>query len=138
MRPSRRIALLGLIIVAMLVALAALAFISSDALAWRARVVRAKLLGELPELPLADFVRWLAPDSPVYLGELAENPNVVSAVTNFLSGKESVERGALLYGASCSSCHGDGGRGKSGPDLVSFIGSNTDWTFFATVKWGRP
>jgi len=45
---------MGLVFVAALVALAALAIISSDALAWRARVVRAKLLGELPELPLAD------------------------------------------------------------------------------------
>lgn len=138
MRPSRRVVLMGLVFVAALVAWAALAIISSDALAWRARVVRAKLLGELPELPLADFVRWLAPESPVYLGDLAKNPNVVSAITNFISGKDSVERGARLYGTSCSSCHGDGGRGKSGPDLVSFIGNNTDWTFFAAVKWGRP
>src|SRR5437899_11512553 len=60
MRPSRRVVLMGLVFVAALVALAALAIISSDALAWRAPVVRAKLLGEIPEFQFAHFVIWLS------------------------------------------------------------------------------
>jgi len=138
MRPARRVALIGLICVSVLGISATLAIMASDALAWRARVVRAKLLGELPELPLLEFLKWLRPGSPVYLGGLADNPNVVSGIQNPISDQESADKGALLFGRFCGSCHGDTGRGKTGPDLVSSIGSKTDWIFFSAVKWGRP
>jgi len=72
MRPMRRrLVFINLVCVAVLGVSATFAFIASDALAWRARVVQAKLLGKLPELPLLDFLRWLGPRSPVYLGGLA-------------------------------------------------------------------
>lgn len=138
MRAVRRLALIGLIGVAVLGASATLAIMASDALAWRARVVRAKLLGKIPELPLVVFLKWLAPGSPVYLGNLADNPNVVSGIQNPILNKESAESGAQLFGRACASCHGDNGRGKTGPDLVSSVGNNTDWIFFSAVKWGLP
>jgi len=50
MRPVRRLTLIGLICLAALGVTATLAIMASEGLAWRARVVRAKLLGELPEI----------------------------------------------------------------------------------------
>lgn len=138
MRPLRRLALIGLICMTVLGVSATFAIMASETLAWRARVVRAKLLGKIPELPLMDFLKWLAPGSAVYLGDLADNPNVVSGIQNLLLNKESAEKGAQIFGKSCASCHGDNGRGKMGPDLVSSIGNKPDWFFFSAVKWGRP
>src|SRR5260221_3193579 len=51
----------------------------------------------------SEFLKWLAPRSPVYLGNLADNPNVFSAIQNTLLDKESVERGAPLFGRLCAS-----------------------------------
>ena len=138
MRAISRLALIGIACVAVLGVSATVAIIASDAFAWRARVVGAKLLGRFPEIPLAEFLKWLAPNSPVYLGDLSDNPNVVSAVQNLLSDRESVEKGAQLFGGLCAGCHGNNGRGKTGPDLVSSIGNKTDWVFFSAVKWGLP
>ena len=109
----------------------------SDGAAWRARVIRAKLLGQLPELPFSDMIRWMAPRSPVYLGALAEVPAVQSGISNPISAREPTEKGARLFGKYCASCHGDNARGGAGPDLVFLVGNNTDWVFFSTVKWGR-
>ena len=117
---------------------AAGALVQSDGLAWRARVLRAKVLGELPELPLSDLLRWMAPRSPVYLGALAEVPNVRSGIRNLIPLNEPTEKGTRLFGAHCAGCHGDNARGKTGPDLVSLVGNNPDWAFFSAVKWGRP
>src|SRR5882762_4154542 len=138
MHPVRRLALIGLICLAVLGVTATLAIMASEGLAWRARVVRAKLSGKLPEIPLVDLVKWLVPQSPVYLGGLADNANVFSSIQNFLSDKESAEKGARLFGRLCASCHGDNGKGGVGPDLVSPIGNKTDWDYFSAVKWGRP
>lgn len=110
----------------------------SDGLAWRARVLQAKVLGKLPELPLLDMLRWLAPHSPVYLGSLADVPNVRSGIQNLVPLTEPTDKGTRLFGAHCASCHGDNARGKTGPDLISLVGNNTDWVYFAAVKWGRP
>jgi len=138
MHPVRRLALIGLICLAVLGVTATLAIMASEGLAWRARVVRAKLSGELAEIPPVDLVKWLVPQSPVYLGGLADNPNVFSSIQNSLSDKESVEKGARLFGRLCASCHGDNAKGRVGPDLVSSIGNKTDWVYFSAVKWGRP
>ncbi len=110
---------------------------ASEAFAWRFRVVQAKLTGELPELPLLDLGRWLAPNSPVYLEPLAEIANVHSGIRNPLSDTASVERGSQVYGRVCARCHGDNARGGAGPGLISLISATTDWAFFSAVKWGR-
>jgi len=139
MRPMRRrLVFINLVCVAVLGVSATFAFIASDALAWRARVVQAKLLGKLPELPLLDFLRWLGPRSPVYLGGLAHNPNVNSEIENPVADHESVDSGAHIYGSLCASCHGVNGRGKMGPNLISSVGHKLDWNFFSAVKWGVP
>jgi alcohol dehydrogenase (cytochrome c) len=134
---GRRLALLGLLCAIVLTGAAAFAVMTSNALAWRARVMWAKALGQLPELPLMDLLKWLAPESPVYLEALADTPNVRSGIQNPIDVGASTEKGALLFGGHCASCHGPDGRGAIGPNLVASVGSNTDWVFFSTVKWGR-
>jgi alcohol dehydrogenase (cytochrome c) len=134
---GRRLALFGLICVIVLGGAATFAVTTSNALAWRARVIWAKAQGQLPELPLTDLLRWLAPESQVYLGSLADTPNVRSGIQNPLSASAPTEKGALLFGRHCASCHGDDGRGGIAPNLVSSVGNNTDWVFFSAVKWGR-
>jgi alcohol dehydrogenase (cytochrome c) len=138
MSRGRRIALIGLITLAVLGGATAIAVTVSEGLAWRARVLKAKAMGELPELPLLDMLRWMAPRSPVYLGALAEVPNVRSSIQNILPLNAPTDKGARLFGSHCASCHGDNARGRTGPDLVSLVGNNTDWVFFSAVKWGRP
>lgn len=123
------VAVIGLAIVVM----------RSEALSWRAGVVRAKLAGQLPEIPVRDLVRWLAPESVVFLEPLVETPNVHAAVQNHLrDDPASIEKGKEIYGKSCASCHGDTGRGLAGADLLASLANTTDWAFFATSKWGRP
>ena len=133
----RRFVWISLIAAVVLVGSVATALTLSDGLAWRVRVLQAKVVGELPELPLLDFLRWMGPRSPVYLGALAEVPNVRSGIKNLIPLNEPTDKGARLFGTHCAGCHGDNARGKAGPDLVSLVGNNTDWVYFSAVKWGR-
>ncbi|HKW36637.1 MAG TPA: PQQ-binding-like beta-propeller repeat protein [Burkholderiales bacterium] len=137
MAVGRRFVLLGLISATVLVAAAAAAVAQSDGIAWRVRVLRSKILGDLPELPMADLLKWMTPRSAVYLGALADVPNVRSSIRNLIPLTEPTEKGSRLFGAYCASCHGDNARGKTAPDLVSLVGNNPDWAFFSAVKWGR-
>lgn len=121
------------------VAIAGVAFamINSDGLSWRARVIGAKVAGELPEIPVREFVAWLVPGSSVWLQPLAENPNVHAGIQNLVFDPGSVEKGSRVYGKFCAHCHGDGGRGKTGPDLISSVSNTSDWAFLSAAKWGR-
>jgi alcohol dehydrogenase (cytochrome c) len=132
-----RVAITLICLALLSVVMAAIARQASEGVGWRARVVRAKLVGQLPELPFVDMVRWMAPRSAVYLGALAEAPNVHSGILNPITAREPTDKGAQLFGKHCASCHGDNARGGAGPDLVFLVGNNTDWMFFSTVKWGR-
>jgi alcohol dehydrogenase (cytochrome c) len=118
-----------------------------EGLAWRQRVLAHKVRGELPEIPLSNLLRWLAPRSPVYLGGLAERPNVHAEVANpeirmedgrpAKSYEEAALRGDTLFARQCAQCHGDRGRGGSAPSLVQSVMARSDWAFLSTVKWGR-
>ncbi len=139
MRLKRRFVLVALAGVMLAGVALAVVVMRSAALSWRAAVIRAKLTGHLPEIPLRDVVRWLAPESPVHLEPLAETPNVHAGVHNLFRGdRASVEKGKQVFGKSCASCHGDAGRGLAGPDLVASVANTTDWAYFAASKWGRP
>jgi len=117
--------------------LAASAYFSQD-IAWRLVVLKDKMTGKIPEIPSSLLLRWLRPGSPVYLGDLAENPNVNKGITNLLKGPQAVDAGARVYGRICVECHGDDANGRAGPSLLNAVSNLTDWKFFATVKWGRP
>ena len=111
--------------------------VNSDGLSWRARVIGAKVAGELPEIPVPEFVRWLVPGSSVWLQPLAEYPNVHAAIQNPVVDTGSIANGSQIYAKFCAHCHGNGGRGETGPDLISSVSSTSDWAFLSAAKWGR-
>ncbi|HKQ25255.1 MAG TPA: PQQ-dependent dehydrogenase, methanol/ethanol family [Burkholderiales bacterium] len=136
----RRLALtssLGLIALAV-VAFVAARFIAPSELQWRLRVVEAKVRGDLGEIPLRNLIAWLAPGSPVYLASVAEQPNLLVSIKNGLTKSDDIARGKLLYLRHCGQCHGEGGHGNSGPNLLSSVSNKADWSFFSTAKWGMP
>ena len=106
-------------------------------LRWRVTVLAAKLEGRMSEVPATDLLRWLAPGSAVYLEALADNPNPHVSIRNRTARSEDVDRGKDLYVRTCHGCHGEGGRGESGPDLVQSLSATSDWAFFSVAKYGR-
>jgi alcohol dehydrogenase (cytochrome c) len=117
----------------------------SPSVSWRMRLLREKLSGQIPEIPLLQLLKWMRPGSPVNLHHLAFVPDANASVTNVgLDGESPKDReaaaiaGGRTFGRSCSQCHGDDARGRNGPDLVATIRTMNDWAFFSTVKWGRP
>ena len=134
----RRLALtlsLGLIALAG-VAFVAARFVSPPELQWRLRIVEAKIRGNLEEIPLRNLIPWLAPGSPVYLAAVAENPNLHAAIRNLLTKSDDAAQGKVLYLRHCGQCHGEGGHGNSGPNLLGPVSKKSDWSFFSTAKWG--
>lgn len=127
---------LGLILLAVVAYAAARSFAPSE-LRWRLRVVEAKVRGDLKEIPLRNLIAWLAPGSPVYLADIAENPNLHVSIKNLLTTAEDSAQGKILYLRQCGQCHGVGGHGESGPNLLSSVSTKSDWSFFSTAKWGR-
>ena len=138
MKLFKRLLLISVIAVVSVVLLVGAAAFVSHSVAWRFAVLKAKLSGKIPEIPLPLLFKWLRPDSPTNLRHLAVVPNVNSGVLNPYVGPNPAEAGARIYRQTCAECHGDNARGRTGPDLLASMGHMTDWTFFATVKWGRP
>jgi alcohol dehydrogenase (cytochrome c) len=107
-------------------------------LRWRAQLFWGKLLGDYRDIPLACFVRWLRPHSPVDLHPLLENHTARAAILNTFTDEAAATEGAKIYAVNCARCHGDKGTGGVAPSLVASLGRLSDWTYFATAKWGRP
>ena len=124
--------------------LAGVAGLVSTSAAWRLRLLKEKLFGEIPEIPFPLLIKWMRPGSPVNLYHLADVPNVNASITNVTAAYSSeaardlAAAGARKYAGTCSQCHGDDALGRVGPNLLATIPSMTDWQFFSTVKWGRP
>ena len=111
---------------------------SVGSLRWRARLAYARVVrNEFPEIPRRDFLHWLRHGSAVDLFPLVEKPNVRAAVRNEYREPDDARYGARVYATNCARCHGDSGRGNAGPSLVNVIAGLSDWSFFATVKWGK-
>lgn len=111
--------------------------VPSSELAWRLKVIAEKTKGQIPQIPIRNFVSWLAPGSPVDLSALADRPNPALAIANPLTDVKEIERGRAGYDHYCEQCHNVGGRGNAGPDLIEAVARSTDWSYFSTVKWGR-
>lgn len=128
--------MLGVIVVAAAVLWSARYFTPHE-VRWRVQVLQRKLQGELPNLPILDLLRWLPPGSPVYLAALADNPNPHASVSNLLTRVEDAAQGKTLYLRNCGLCHGEGGHGNTGPNLLDSVVKRSDWAFFSTAYWGR-
>jgi alcohol dehydrogenase (cytochrome c) len=118
-------------------AVAGAAFASKE-VSWRLLVLKAKLSGHIPEIPLPLLIKWMKPGSPVYLEHLSDLPNVNAKISSLYTDNQSAAAGARVYGRTCVECHGDNGNGRTGPSLIKAVSNMTDWKFFSTVKWGRP
>src|SRR5580692_7418637 len=139
MRILKRAVLVCAVVFILLALVLGASVLLSDDVAWRFTVVKAKLSGKIPEIPLPLLLKWLRPDSPMNLRRLAVVPNVNSGVLLNPYGDASLAvAGAKYYRQTCAECHGGNARGRTGPDLLAAVGRMTDWTFFSTVKWGRP
>ena len=136
LRPLALGSMLGLLLLAAAGWMAARHF-GPQELQWRVRVVEAKARGQLDEIPLIELMTWLLPGSPLYLASLAQNPNVHALIKNDHTSPGDAAQGKLLYLRQCGQCHGDGGHGNSGPNLLAAVANKTDWSFFSTAKWGR-
>jgi alcohol dehydrogenase (cytochrome c) len=104
---------------------------------WRSKLLWGRLTGDYSEIPITTFVRWLRPDTEVNLFPLLENHNLRASIGNPLANEASADVGDKIYATHCARCHGENAKGGAGPNLVASIGRISDWTFFATVKWGR-
>jgi alcohol dehydrogenase (cytochrome c) len=133
-RPA--LALSGVIVLAGVTYLAARS-VAPPEVQWRVRVVEAKVRGDLSEIPLRNLITWLAPGSPIYLAAVAENPHLHISIRNGLTKSDDAAQGKVLYLRHCGQCHGEGGHGNSGPNLLSPVSNKSDWSFFSTAKWGR-
>ena len=125
--------------------LSIVAVLASASVAWRVRLLREKLAGEIPEIPFPVMLKWIEPGSSVNLHHLADVPDVNASINNVVvdlnspeSARQAAADGGRRFARSCAPCHGDNARGQSGPDLIAAIVNMTDWKFFSTVKWGRP
>jgi alcohol dehydrogenase (cytochrome c) len=139
MTTRRRVILLSLIAPVAVVAAAvtvARPYLPFEA-RWRLDVLSARAQGSLRDIPLTDLFKWIAPGSPVYLQAVAENPNPHVSIKNRMTSPDDITRGKDLYVRTCHQCHGEGGRGESGPDLVFAVSSKSDWEFFSVAKYGR-
>jgi alcohol dehydrogenase (cytochrome c) len=124
--------------IALVVLLTVVASLLSHTIAWRFVVLGEKVSGKIPEIPYPFLFRWMVPGSPVYLEPMSRVSNVNSSIINHRTDRDSIDAGAKVYGRVCAQCHGENARGQTGPNLVAAIGNITDWTFFSTVRWGRP
>lgn len=105
---------------------------------WRAKVLYLKATGELPGIPAMQLLQWMVPGSPVFLGDLADQPSPNASVRNLhADSADAVTRGEAQFQKTCSHCHGGDAKGGTGPNLLAFVANSTEWDFLATAKWGR-
>ena len=124
--------------VAASVALMAGAILAVPGLHWRAQVIVSKFKGDLADIPTGQMLRWMLPNSRVWLGGLAERPNASAAIQNIYADDSSaVSQGAEHFQRVCSHCHGADAKGGAGPSLIDFVSNSSDWNFLSVAKWGR-
>ena len=125
------------------VVLATIAYISialSDQLGWRAQVVAMKAAGQLDFLSWSETLRWIRPDSPVYLSNVLEGLNPHTGITSARSSNaEALLAARQLYQERCAGCHGLAGEGAAGgPSLIAGSAGRSDWSTYQILKTGVP
>jgi mono/diheme cytochrome c family protein len=138
MRILKRAVLVCVVVFILLAVVLGASVLLSDDVAWRFTVLKAKLSGKIPEIPLPQLIKWMRPGSAVYVGGLARTSNVNASIVNLHNDRQSAEAGSRVYGRICIECHGDDANGRTGPSLIAAAHYLTDWKMFSTVKWGRP
>lgn len=131
---------IGLILLVVVLLGATFMALSVEGLRWRMRVAIHKMAGRLPEATWTELLGMMRPGSRVYLREVAETPNLNSAVTNPYDSERDVERGRATFEQECAQCHGPDGRGATGPGLreASRRHGSSDWAVFRVIRHGVP
>ena len=135
-----RLWIAGLAIVVLGIAAVSAVVATTPALAWRAKIVVMHSRGQIDGLGLLRMLRWLSPDSPVYLEELATTGNPYQTIHNPLGSEEDAAAGAQRYEASCGKCHGPEAVGAAGPalDRRPLEHGDSDWALFRVIAEGVP
>src|SRR5580704_6414842 len=107
MRILKRAALFCTIAVMLAALVIGISIAVSPEIAWRFTVLKEKLSGQIPEIPLPLLIKWMKPGSPVYVGRLANSANVNVSIVNLHDDPQSAAAGAKVYGRICIECHGD-------------------------------
>ncbi len=117
-------------------AAATVAWVHPDA-RWRAQIIGHKLTGQLPDVELFWLLRMMMPGSPIYLAELASNPNPYAVIRNPRRSAADATEGAELYQQHCASCHTEYHENVA---IALFDGKFTsgdsDWAIFRNTIYG--
>lgn len=124
------------------VLLAAIVAASFDySIHWRAKVLREKILGQLPEIDWPDLLWMLEPGAKITIGGMGTPPNPYAVIVNPLQSPSDVKAGERLFQQHCAICHGGAARGgPGGPSLhnYTFLQGRSDWALYRTITHGVP
>ncbi|MCC5863452.1 MAG: PQQ-binding-like beta-propeller repeat protein [Gammaproteobacteria bacterium] len=132
------------VIIILVVIVAAIAtfigYTFGEQLSWRGRVLLLKASGQLDFLSVGETVRWLLPNSPVYLYNLLDGRNPHTALTSArFTDRESLSDARQLYRERCAACHGIAGEGQAGGSPLAYgLTRQSDWSLYQVLTYGAP
>src|SRR5262245_35728364 len=137
---KKRVLLSALVFALVVILFVPFALRASPGMKWRADVVWSKAMGRLPDIDWMELLPMLKPGSGFYLEPLTETQNPYASIANPYDTEEDRARGATLYAAQCSSCHGDDGEGESAPALAArrYAHGDSDWAMYRVISRGVP
>ena len=113
---------------------------SAPSVRWRAVAVWLDLTGRIPDLPVADLLAMLRPQSgQVHLSRIIDtrNPYAVIQIPPLSAAQQAA--GRALFGEECASCHAPDGMG--GPGAPALAGrplshGEMPWAIYRTIHYG--
>src|SRR5262245_47893092 len=135
---KKRVLLSALVFALVVILFVPFALRASPGMKWRADVVWSKAMGRIPDIDWMELLPMLKPGSGFYLEPLTETYNPYASIANPYDTQDDRERGATLYAAQCSSCHGDDGEGESAPALAGrrYVHGDSDWAMYRVITRG--
>lgn len=98
-----------------------------------------KATGSLTEVSWAELIHFMQPGSITPIRPLAAGGSAFSKVGNPRQTPADVARGDDTFRTTCGECHGEDGRGGTGPDLtVPGRHGSSDWALYRVVARGVP
>ena len=126
--------------VGLLILVAAVATATVPGLRWRAAIIHLKATGTLSELSWVEIARMTRPHGAYYIPDVARLKSAYAGIRNPYTSEDDTAAGLETFAARCTSCHGTGGSGSSGPALrdMQFTRSNSDWAMYKVIQGGIP
>jgi alcohol dehydrogenase (cytochrome c) len=110
-------------------------------MAWRTRLLKRKLGGELPELSWHELWEMSRVRGAFGLGGIVkQGGSVEGSVVNPYVSDGDLERGAQMFHERCSSCHGTHGVGGHAPPLnrSTYSNGDSDFSLYRAIRDGVP